>query len=82
MLQVSYFVFIGIVGLAHGIYIVNSLGVGKDLVGSKHLVLITGCESFGTGLGGFIAPPITSKFNFGVKPNIIENYSGGFENTG
>ena len=70
MLQVSYFVFIGIVGLAHGIYIVNSLGVGKDLVGSKHLVLITGCESFGTGLGGFIAPPITSKFNFGVKPNI------------
>ena len=60
--QVSYFLLIGFLGFWHGVQAANVLSFGSDLGGARNIVLVQGFEAFGNGLGGFVAPPITSKF--------------------
>ena len=59
--QVSYFLLIGFLGFWHGVLAANVPCFGRDLGGARNIVLIQGFEAFGNGLGGFFAPPITSK---------------------
>ena len=59
--QVSYFLLIGFLGFWHGVQAANVLSFGSDLGGARNIVLVQVYEAFGNGLGGFFAPPITSK---------------------
>ena len=59
--QASFLIFICLVGLWHGLFNGNLVNVGRELVGTRNVVLMTGLEAFGSGAGGLCGPPAISK---------------------